>query len=135
VTPNTEKRMGGDTNRGGEAILELVVAANLLPGWTVERYAGAEQVQGFLAVGEKGTMSTRDNRFTPAAHRSGFEACQARTNQKAARISSDHRRAASGRRNVAAGHRCGARRAGDSDRGRRSLASLAGGAAAGADTG
>jgi hypothetical protein len=23
---------------------------------------------------EKGTMSTRDNRFTPAAHRSGFEA-------------------------------------------------------------
>jgi DNA-binding transcriptional LysR family regulator len=29
-------------------------------------------------------MSTRDNRFTPAAHRSGFEARQARANQKAA---------------------------------------------------
>jgi hypothetical protein len=28
-------------------------------------------------------MSTRDNRFTPAAHRSGFEARQARANQKA----------------------------------------------------
>jgi Phage integrase family len=27
-----------------------------------------------LAVGETGTMATRDNRFTPAAHRSGFEA-------------------------------------------------------------
>jgi hypothetical protein len=28
-------------------------------------------------------MSTRDNRFTPAAHRSGFEARQERANQKA----------------------------------------------------
>jgi hypothetical protein len=38
----------------------------------------------FVAGGEKGTMSTRDNRFTPAAHRSGFEARQARANQKTA---------------------------------------------------
>jgi hypothetical protein len=29
-------------------------------------------------------MSTRDNRLTPEAHRSGFEARQARANQKAA---------------------------------------------------
>jgi hypothetical protein len=28
-------------------------------------------------------MSTRDNRLTPADHRSGFEARQARANQKA----------------------------------------------------
>jgi hypothetical protein len=29
-------------------------------------------------------MSTRDNRFTPEAHRSGFETRQARADQKAA---------------------------------------------------
>jgi hypothetical protein len=29
-------------------------------------------------------MSTGDNRFTPAAHRSGFQAHQVRANQKAA---------------------------------------------------
>jgi hypothetical protein len=33
-----------------------------------------------------GTMSTRDNRFTPEAHRSGFEARQARADQKAAEL-------------------------------------------------
>ncbi len=33
-------------------------------------------------------MSTRDKRVTPAAHRSGFEARQARANQKAADLAS-----------------------------------------------
>jgi hypothetical protein len=31
-------------------------------------------------------MSTRDNRFTPEAHRSGFEARQARADQKTAEL-------------------------------------------------
>jgi hypothetical protein len=35
---------------------------------------------------ETGTMSTRDNRFTPEAHRSGFEARQVRADQKAAEL-------------------------------------------------
>jgi hypothetical protein len=41
-------------------------------------------VPRFKVFGGRGTMPTRDNRFTPAAHRSGFEGRQARANQKAA---------------------------------------------------